>query len=88
MLFSAVEEPLPDGKVKPGWATNIGHPGPANPAISQIFDDYVLVDMFAKAATGRLTPEQALAEANTRVKQIFNDWRKRGLVGGDPAKDK
>jgi multiple sugar transport system substrate-binding protein len=88
VLFSAVEEPLPDGTVKPGWATNIGHPGPANPAISQIFDDYVLVDMFAKAATGRLTPEQALAEANARVKQIFNSWRQRGLVGGDPAKDK
>ncbi len=88
VLFSAVEEPLPDGKVKPGWATNIGHPGPANPAISQIFDDYVLVDMFAKAATGRLTPEKALEEANARVKQIFNSWRQRGLVGGDPAKDK
>lgn len=88
VLFSAVEEPLPDGTVKPGWATNIGHPGPANPAISQIFDDYVLVDMFAKAATGRLTPEQALAEANARVKAIFNSWRQRGLVGGDPAKDK
>jgi multiple sugar transport system substrate-binding protein len=88
VLFGGVEEPLSDGKVKPGWSTNIGHPGPANPAISQIFDDYVLVDMFAKAATGRQTPEQALAEANTRIKQIFNDWRKRGLVGGDPAKDK
>jgi hypothetical protein len=46
------------------------------------------VDMFAKAATGKLTPEKALEEANTRIKQIFNDWRKRGLVGGDPAKDK
>lgn len=87
-LFSGVEEPQPDGSVKQGWSTNVGHPGPANPAISQIFDDYVLVDMFAKAATGRLTPEQALAEANARVKQIFNDWRKRGFVGGDPAKDK
>jgi multiple sugar transport system substrate-binding protein len=88
VLFGGVEEPLPDGKVKPGWSTNIGHPGPANPAISQIFDDYVLVDMFAKAATGRLTPEKALEEANARVKQIFNSWRQRGLVGGDPAKDK
>jgi len=88
VLFSGVEEPLPNGEVKLGWSTNIGHPGPANPAISQIFDDYVLVDMFAKAATGRLTPEKALEEANARVKQIFNDWRNRGLVGGDPAKDK
>ncbi len=86
-LFGGVEEPLADGTVKPGWSTNVGHPGPANPAISQIFDEFVLPDMFAKAATGQLTPEKALAEANTRVKAIFNDWRQRGLVGGDPAKD-
>ncbi len=86
-LFSGVEEPLADGTVKEGWSTNVGHPGPANPAISQIFDEFVLPDMFAKAATGALTPEQALAEANTRIKAIFNDWRQRGLVGGDPAKD-
>ncbi len=68
------------------WSTNVGHPGPANPAEGEIFDTYVITDMFAKAATGQLTPKQAVEEADRRVKDIFNKWRKAGLVGG--GKDK
>lgn len=64
------------------WTTNIGHPGPANPAIGEIFDTFVIPDMFAKAATGKLTPKQAVAEADQRVKAIFAKWRQAKLVGG------
>jgi multiple sugar transport system substrate-binding protein len=42
----------------------------------------VLTDMFAKAATGVLSPKDAIAEANTRAKEIFNKWRKKGFVAG------
>ncbi len=64
------------------WSTNVGHPGPANPAIGEIFDTFVIPDMFAKAATGTLSVRDALEEADRRVKDIFNKWRRRGLVGG------
>ncbi|MDQ7842853.1 MAG: ABC transporter substrate-binding protein [Armatimonadota bacterium] len=64
------------------WSTNPGHPGPANPAIGEIFDTFVIPDMFAKAATGQLTARQAVAEADRRVKEIFAKWRRLGLVGG------
>ncbi|MGH7755032.1 MAG: ABC transporter substrate-binding protein [Vulcanimicrobiaceae bacterium] len=64
------------------WATNIGHPGGANPAIGEIFDTFVIPDMFAKAATGRLTPKASVAQTTERVKTIFAKWRKAGLVGG------
>ncbi|HEX6970698.1 MAG TPA: ABC transporter substrate-binding protein [Limnochordia bacterium] len=64
------------------WSTNVGHPGPANPAIGEVFDSFVIPDMFAKAVTGQLSPREALAEANARVKEIFARWRARGLVGG------
>jgi multiple sugar transport system substrate-binding protein len=69
------------------WSTNLGYPGNANPAEGEIFDTYVLTDMFAKAATGALSPKDALAEANSRTKEIFNKWRKKGFVGGG-SKDK
>ncbi len=68
------------------WTTNMGHPGPANAAEGEIFDTYVIADMFAKAVTGQLTPKQAVEEANRRVKDIFNKWRKAGLVGGGTDK--
>jgi len=77
----------PPTKLKPigtalQWATNIGHPGPANPAESEVFDTFVLPTMFASAATGRLTPSQALDEAHQQAKRIFEKWRARGLVAG------
>jgi multiple sugar transport system substrate-binding protein len=77
----------PPTKLKPiatalQWATNIGHPGPANPAVGEIFDTFVLPTMFASAATGRLSPAQALEEAHQQAKKIFEKWRARGLVGG------
>src|SRR5437588_791437 len=77
----------PPSKLKPistalQWATNIGHPGPANPAESEIFDTFVLPTMFANAATGRMSPKQALDEAHQQAKKIFEKWRQRGLVEG------
>src|SRR5258706_12385293 len=63
-------------------ATNIGHPGPANPAESEVFDTYVLPTMFANAATGRMPPPQALHEAHQQLKRTFEKWRAKGLVAG------
>src|SRR5260370_17485189 len=57
------------------WSTNLGYPGFANPAEGEIFDTYVITDMFAKAATGALSPKDAMAEASTRAKQIFDKCR-------------
>src|SRR5207253_2448555 len=77
----------PPAKLKPistalQWATNIGHPGPANPAESEIFDTFVLPTMFANAATGRMSAKQALDEAHQQAKKIFEKWRGKGLVAG------
>src|SRR5438445_9268139 len=77
----------PPSKLKPistalQWATNIGHPGPANPAESEVFDTFVLPTMFANAALERMTPKQALDDAHAQVKKIFEKWRAKGLVAG------
>ncbi len=64
------------------WSTNLGYPGFANPAEGEIFDTYVITDMFAKAATGALSPKDALTEASNRCKEIFGKWRKKGMVAG------
>jgi multiple sugar transport system substrate-binding protein len=64
------------------WTTNIGHPGPANPAEGEIFNTYVISDMMARAARGEADPEQAVADAERQVNAIFDKWRRQGLVGG------
>jgi multiple sugar transport system substrate-binding protein len=62
------------------WATNVGYPGYANAAVDEIFGTWVLNTMFAKAATGTLSPEDAVAEADRRVHQIFAKWHDKHLV--------
>ena len=62
------------------WATNVGYPGYANAAIDEIFSTWVISTMFAQAAVGKLTPAEALDQADTEVKRIFQKWRERGKV--------
>ncbi|MGH3320173.1 MAG: ABC transporter substrate-binding protein [Streptosporangiaceae bacterium] len=64
------------------WTTNVGHPGPANPAIGEIFTTFVLPKMMAKAARGKQSPQAAVAATEKDIKQIFEKWRRKGLIGG------
>ena len=62
------------------WATNVGHPGYATAAIDETFWTWVLNTMFAKAATGTLSPQDAISEAEANCKQIWQKWQERGLI--------
>ena len=65
------------------WTTNIGHPGPANAAIGEVFDTFVLPKMMAQAARGELSARDAVAEAETEIKRDLRaSGGPRGLVGG------
>lgn len=59
----------------------LGFPGPANPAIGEIFGTNIIVTMMAEAARGEKTPEQAIADAETQINAIFDKWRAEGMVG-------
>src|SRR5919206_1592306 len=62
------------------WATNVGYPGYANAAIDEIYSTWVLNVMFAQAATGNLSPEDAVKEADEKCRRIFEKWRERKLL--------
>jgi multiple sugar transport system substrate-binding protein len=64
------------------WSTNIGHPGPSNTAEGEVFNTFVIPNMFARAARGQVSARQAVAEAEAQIKPIFAKWRQQGLVGG------
>jgi multiple sugar transport system substrate-binding protein len=63
------------------WSVNIGHPGPANTAEGEIFNTFVIPNMFARVARGEQTAQQSVAAAETQVKAVFDKWRAQGLVG-------
>lgn len=60
----------------------LGYPGFANPAIGQVFNEYIISSMFARVALGEQTAEESVRQAHDRVEVIFNEWRAKGLVGG------
>ena len=62
------------------WATNVGYPGYANAAIDEIFSTWTVSTMFAQVAAGKMSPEDALTQADTEVRRIFQKWRERGKV--------
>ena len=57
------------------WATNVGYPGYATAAIDEVFNTFVLPTMFAKAAQGVVSPEEAASAAEKEIKRIFDKWK-------------
>ncbi|MEM7403828.1 MAG: ABC transporter substrate-binding protein [Pseudomonadota bacterium] len=62
------------------WTTNVGHPGYANAATDEIFTNWTISNMFAQAAAGRMSPQDAVNAADSEVKRVFAKWRAAGLV--------
>jgi multiple sugar transport system substrate-binding protein len=64
------------------WTTNLGHPGPANAAIGEVFNLPILPNMMARAAQGQQSAADSVAEAEAEIVAIFDRWRAEGLIGG------
>ena len=62
------------------WTTNVGYPGYSNAAIAEVVAKGLIPTMFAKAATGELTPKDALDEADAATREIFAKWRESGKI--------
>jgi multiple sugar transport system substrate-binding protein len=63
------------------FSTNIGYPGPANTAEGEIFNTFVIPNMFARVARGEQSARDSVAVAEQAVNAIFAKWRAQGLVG-------
>jgi multiple sugar transport system substrate-binding protein len=62
------------------WATNVGFPGYATAAVDETFQTWVLNTMFAQAAVGQQSPEDAIKEAEGKCKRIWARWQERKLI--------
>lgn len=62
------------------WSTNLGHPGHTNAAVDQVVNDFLIPKMFAAAARGEMTAQEAVRVAGDEVKVIYDRWRERGKV--------
>jgi multiple sugar transport system substrate-binding protein len=84
-LFATDPQAQPPGKYgllaqAAQWSTNVGHPGNANAAIDEVFNQYLVPEMFAAVARGKMGPEEAVRTAEAKIKPIFEKWRERGKI--------
>ena len=74
------------GKYKPldliarKYTVNIGYPGFSNAAIDEIFNTWLVPQMFAQVAQGKMTAAEAASAAQHEFKPIFAKWRARGKI--------
>jgi multiple sugar transport system substrate-binding protein len=56
------------------WHAAYGYPGPAGAAAGEVANAFVIPDMMAAAATGKMTPEEAVAWADKQIHGIYRKW--------------
>jgi multiple sugar transport system substrate-binding protein len=62
------------------YTKNVGYPGFSNAAMGEVFDTFLIPEMFARVAQGRLTPQEAARQYHRRIGSIFAKWRRRGKI--------
>ena len=62
------------------YTLNPGWPGNTNAAIDEIFNKFMIPQMFAEVAQGKRTPEEAARVYDRSFRGIFQRWRNRGKI--------
>jgi multiple sugar transport system substrate-binding protein len=62
------------------YTKNVGYPGFSNAAIGELFDTFLIPQMFAEVAQGKRTPDDAARTYQRRIGVVFEKWRKRGKI--------
>jgi multiple sugar transport system substrate-binding protein len=84
--FAAADTHKPKGKytilttIAEKYTNNIGYPGTTNAAIDEIFQKFLIPQMFAQVSQGKLSAEDSVRHTNTAIKNIYAKWRKRGML--------
>jgi multiple sugar transport system substrate-binding protein len=60
--------------------TNVGFPGYSNAAIDEVFNLFLIPQMFAEVAQGRKSASESVRDTTTEVRRIFRKWRGRGKI--------
>jgi len=62
------------------YTLNPGWPGNTTAAIDEIFNKFMIPQMFAEVAQGKRTPEEAARVYDRSFKRIFQKWRNLGKI--------
>jgi multiple sugar transport system substrate-binding protein len=68
------------GQIADKWTLNPGYPGYTNAGIDEIFNKFMIPQMFAEVAQGKRTPAEAARVYDRSFKRIFARWRARKKI--------
>ena len=68
------------GQIADKWTLNPGYPGYTNAGIDEIFNKFMIPQMFAEVAQGKRTPAEAARVYDRSFKRIFARWRSRKKI--------
>ena len=57
------------------YTKNVGYPGFSNAAIDEVFNKFLIPQMFAQVAQGKASPADAARDMHREVERIFRRWR-------------
>ena len=57
------------------YTANVGHPGFSNAAVDEVWNKFLIPQLFAQVAQGKMTPSEAARAAEREIKPIFAKWR-------------
>jgi multiple sugar transport system substrate-binding protein len=62
------------------YTHNVGYPGTSNAAINELFVTYLIPQMFAQVAQGKMSADDAVSAANRQMTGIYRKWKRRGKL--------
>jgi multiple sugar transport system substrate-binding protein len=62
------------------YTHNIGWPGTTNAAIDEIFQKFLIPQMFAQVSQGKVSAEDSVRQTNAAVKSIYTKWKQRKML--------
>jgi len=83
---AAVDTHPPHGKytilttIAEKYTHNIGYPGTTNAAIDEIFQKYLIPQMFAQVSQGKMSAADSVKSTAAQVKDIYARWKERGKI--------
>jgi multiple sugar transport system substrate-binding protein len=67
-------------RINKNYTYNVGYPGYSNAAIDEVFNKFLIPQMFAEVAQGRRSPAEAARVYDRQVRIIFQSWRNRKKI--------
>ncbi len=84
--LSAQDANKPKGKytvlatIAEKYTTNPGHPGNTTPVMDEIYNTFLIPQMFAEVAQGKSSPADAVSAFASKAQGIYRKWKNQKLV--------